>query len=134
MRTEGEGKAPDADGAGRETDADRGSDADRDAGSDRRAVEAAGFTSLVIMLSSSAWMGLGKIADPVSGEVKKDLTGARYSIDVLAMLREKTKGNLNREEERLLNGMIADLQANYAEAVFSEGGAPEGERSSGKAP
>jgi hypothetical protein len=94
----------------------------------------ASFTSLVVMLSSSAWMGLGKLADPVSGEVKKDLAGARYSIDVLGMLREKTKGNLSREEERLLNGMIADLQANYAEAVFSVGGASGGEQSSEKAP
>ena len=94
----------------------------------------ANFASLIVMFSSSAWMGLGKIADPVSGEVKKDLAGARYSIEVLAVLREKTKGNLSKEEERLLNGIIADLQANYAEAVFSEGGASGGEQSSGKAP
>jgi hypothetical protein len=98
------------------------------------AISTTSFTSLVVMLSSSAWMGLGKIADPVSGEVKKDLEGARYSIEVLGMLREKTKGNLNREEERLLNGLIADLQANYAEAVFSESGASGGGQSSGKAP
>jgi hypothetical protein len=121
-------------GAHEAGDAGRKADSGREADSDREAVNAASFASLLIMLSSSAWMGLGKIADPVSGEVKKDLAGARYSIEMLGMLREKTKGNLGREEERLLNGMIADLQANYAEAVFSEGGTSGGEQSSGKAP
>ena len=96
------------------------------------AVSTATFTSLVVMLSSSAWMGLGKVADPVSGDVKKDLEGARFSIELLVMLREKTKGNLGRDEERLLNGIIADLQGNYAEAVFSESGASGGGQSSGK--
>jgi hypothetical protein len=79
------------------------------------------FASLVLTLTSSAWMGLGKIADPVSGEVKKDLAGARYTIEILFMLREKTKGNLTGDEDRLLKGVIADLQANYAETVFTGG-------------
>jgi hypothetical protein len=84
----------------------------------------ASFTSLVLMFSSSAWVALGKIADPVSGEVKRDLEGAHAAIELLVMLREKTRGNLGRDEERVLNGVIADLQANYAETVFSEGGTP----------
>ena len=106
-----------------------GADADKSGGA---ADSTAAFTSLVVMLSSSAWMGLGKVADPVSGDVKKDLEGARFSIELLVMLREKTKGNLGRDEERLLNGIIADLQGNYAEAVFSESGASGGGQSSGK--
>ncbi len=77
------------------------------------------FSALLITLSSSAWIGLGKIADPLSGEVKKDLKTAKFTIDTLVMLREKTKGNLEQDEEKLLNGIIADLQANYAETVFS---------------
>jgi len=77
------------------------------------------FASFVLMMSSSAWVSLGKIQDPVSGEVKKDLKGAQYSIDVLIMLREKTRGNLVEEEEKLLNGIISDLQANYAQTFFS---------------
>jgi hypothetical protein len=79
------------------------------------------FASLVVTLSSSAWVGLGKVADPISGEIRKDLAGARSTIEILLMLREKTKGNLAADEERLLNGLIADLQANYAETVFAEG-------------
>ena len=54
-------------------------------------VPEATFTSLVIMLSSSAWVSLGKIADPLSGETKKDLEGSRYTIDTLVMLRNKTR-------------------------------------------
>ena len=48
-----------------------------------------------------------------------DLKGAKFSIDTLIMLRDKTKGNLTADEQKLLNGVIADLQANYAETVFS---------------
>jgi len=77
------------------------------------------FSALIITLSSSAWIGLGKIADPVSGEVKKDLKTAKFGIDTLLMLREKTSGNLDSDEKKLLDNVIADLQANYAETVFS---------------
>jgi hypothetical protein len=79
------------------------------------------FSSLVLTLSSSAWVALGKIADPISGEINKDLKGAKYTIDLLVMLRKKTKGNLDPEEERMLNGALAELQSNYAETVFSSG-------------
>jgi hypothetical protein len=84
-------------------------------------VPEANFTSLVLTLSSSAWVALGKVADPVSGEIKKDLRGAKLTIDLLMMLREKTRGNLSGDEERLLNAIISDLQGNYAETVFEEG-------------
>ena len=82
-------------------------------------VPEASFSSLVLMLSSSAWVSLGKIADPVSGEVQKDLRSAKLSIDTLIMLREKTSGELDEDEKKLLNVMINDLQANYAETVLS---------------
>jgi hypothetical protein len=79
----------------------------------------AGFTTLVLTLSSSAWVGLGKIADPISGETKKDFPGAKFAIDTLVMLREKTRGNLTPDEEKILNNTVAELQANYAETVFA---------------
>ena len=78
------------------------------------------FASLVITLGSSAWIGLGKIKDPLTGEIKKDLKTAQYAIETLGMLREKTAGNLEPDEKKLLDGIIADLQANYAEMVFIE--------------
>ena len=78
------------------------------------------FSSLVLTLASSAWVGMGKIADPISGEIKKDLKGVKYTIDTLIMLREKTRGNLTEDEEKVLNNLISELQANYAETVFSD--------------
>lgn len=77
------------------------------------------FITLVLTLSSSAWVGLGKVADPISGEIREDLKGAKYTINVLLMLRDKTKGNLTDEENKVMNRIISDLQANYAETVFS---------------
>ena len=79
----------------------------------------ASFSSLVLTLSSSAWVSLGKIADPISGEVKQDIRAAKFSIDILIMLRDKTRGNLDDDEKRLVDAVINDLQANYAESVFS---------------
>ena len=77
------------------------------------------FSALIITLSSSAWIGLGKIADPISGELKKDFKTSKFGIDTLLMLRQKTSGNLDSDEKKLLDSVIADLQANYAETVFS---------------
>jgi uncharacterized membrane protein YukC len=78
------------------------------------------FSSLVLTLSTSAWVAMGKVADPLTGEAKKDLDGARYTIDLLVMLRDKTRGNLNDEEQKFLNAVIGELQANYAETVFAD--------------
>lgn len=73
------------------------------------------FLSLVMTYQNLAWQGLGKIADPQSGEVKRDLESARFAIDMLDMLKMKCQGNLSGEEERLLNQTLADLKLNYVE-------------------
>jgi len=88
--------------------------------SDEPFIPEASFSSLVITLSSSAWVSLGKITDPVSGEIKKDLRSTKFSIDTMIMLREKTAGRLDDDENKLLNALINDLQANYAESVFEQ--------------
>jgi hypothetical protein len=87
------------------------------------------FVTFILTLSSSAWVSLGKISDPLSGEVKKDLEGAKYTIDALIMLREKTKGNLNEEEQKVLNDIISELQANYAETFFVDEARTPGDES-----
>ncbi|MBN2324426.1 MAG: DUF1844 domain-containing protein [Spirochaetes bacterium] len=88
------------------------------------------FTALVITLSSSAWVGLGKVEDPVSGGIRKDLQAVKATIDILLMLRDKTRGNLGPEENKLLDGVIADLQANYAETVFDDRGKKDADNGS----
>jgi hypothetical protein len=73
------------------------------------------FFNLITMLASSAWCQLGKIQTPVDGKIKKDLEGARITIDMLLMLRDKTKSNLTKNEEEALASVIFDLQINYAD-------------------
>jgi len=85
----------------------------------------ASFPSLVLTLSSSAWVSLGKIADPISGELKQDLRAAKFTIDTLIMLREKTRGNLDADEKKLIDALVNDLQANYAETIFIEKESPK---------
>ena len=79
----------------------------------------ASFSSLVVTLSSTAWVSLGKISDPITGEVNQDLKAAKFSIDILIMLRDKTRGNLDDDETKMIEEVIHDLQSNYAESVFS---------------
>ena len=71
------------------------------------------FTSLVFSLSSSALFRLGEIADPQTGENKKDLPLAKHAIDTIAMLKEKTEGNLTEEEKKFLETVLTDLRWRY---------------------
>jgi hypothetical protein len=75
------------------------------------------FTSLIFSLSSSAFFNMGEIADPQTGERHKDLLLAKHSIDIIAMLGEKTKGNLDEEEEKFLESILADLRMRYVKAI-----------------
>lgn len=73
------------------------------------------FTTFVLSLVSSTQVHLGLIANPVTGKQEKDMLAARQSIDILDMLKEKTKGNLAGEEERLLDYVLYDLRMKYVE-------------------
>jgi hypothetical protein len=75
------------------------------------------FNSLIFSLSSSALLNFGEIADPQTGEKKKDLDLAKHSIDVIAMLQEKTKGNLTDEEQKFLDSILTDLRWRYVKAT-----------------
>ena len=71
------------------------------------------LTSLVFSLSSSAIFHLGEIADPQTDEKKKDLPLAKHAVDTIAMLKEKTKGNLTEEEKKFLDSILTDLRWRY---------------------
>jgi hypothetical protein len=75
------------------------------------------FSTFVISLSTQALMHLGEIADPLSGKVTKDIPVAKQMIDIIGMLKDKTKGNLNTGEERLTEEILFDLRMKYVEAV-----------------
>ena len=71
------------------------------------------FTSVLISLSSSAFIHLGDIPDPATGETNQDLPLAKQTIDLLGLLREKTRNNLREEEEKLFDHLLYDLRMRY---------------------
>jgi hypothetical protein len=75
------------------------------------------FNSLIFSLSSSALLHLGEIADPHSGEKKKDLGLAKHTIDTIAMLKDKTAGNLDEEEAKFIEAILTDLRWRYVNAA-----------------
>ncbi|MBM3326697.1 MAG: DUF1844 domain-containing protein [Calditrichaeota bacterium] len=75
------------------------------------------FTRLVVMFQTIALQQMGKIADLASGEARRDLEGARLSIDTLDMLSEKCRNNLSEAERRFLDHIRAELKLNYVDEV-----------------
>jgi hypothetical protein len=73
----------------------------------------ASFVNFLTTLASQAAASLGAVPHPVTGQRQVDLESGRYWIDVLAMLQEKTKGNLHDQEARLLTGLLSDLRMQY---------------------
>lgn len=78
------------------------------------------LVNLVIMLSSSAMQQLGKLVDPMTNKTEVNLEGAQMSIDMLQMLKAKTEGNLDDEEQKLLNDSLSSVQMNYVETAKTE--------------
>jgi hypothetical protein len=75
------------------------------------------FLELIIMLSSSAMQQLGKIINPLTGKTELNLDAAQATIDMLEMLEAKTRGNLDRDETRLLANTLTSLRMNYVETA-----------------
>lgn len=73
------------------------------------------FAAFVISLSTQALAHLGEIPDPAEGAVRVDLSAARQMIDILVILRDKTKGNLDSAESGLLENALYDLRMKYVE-------------------
>ena len=71
------------------------------------------FTSLIFSLSSTALLHLGELPDPQTHEKKKDILLAKHAIDTIAMLKEKTAGNLAGEEARFIENVLSDLRLRY---------------------
>ena len=73
----------------------------------------ASFSVLAMSVASSAAMSLGLAPNPQSGAVSTDKGMARFNIDLLMMLQEKTKGNLTADEQKFLDAVVNDLQVKY---------------------
>ncbi|HIJ50440.1 MAG TPA: DUF1844 domain-containing protein [Nitrospinae bacterium] len=80
------------------------------------------FSTFIMSLTSSAFYHLGDIADPETGKTETNLPAVHQTIDMLTMLREKTQGNLNEEENKLLERLVYELQMKYV--AKSKGAGP----------
>ena len=75
------------------------------------------FSTFIISLSTSALVSLGEVSEPGSQDSEKDLMVAKHTIDIIGMLHEKTKGNLTKEEESLIQGILSDLRMKYVKEL-----------------
>jgi hypothetical protein len=81
---------------------------------DERKPEGIDFYTFVLSLASSAFVHLGDAPHPETGALgKPDLALAKQTIDILAMLEEKTKGNLTHEEEKFIENLLTDLRLRF---------------------
>ena len=79
------------------------------------------FNAFVVSLATTAAVHFGDVADPVSGQKPApNFEAAGHAIEMLALLEEKTKGNLTDEEERFLKQVLYELRLRYVEAKKSE--------------
>lgn len=80
------------------------------------------FASLLISLGTSALFHLGQAADPETGEQSEpNLALARQTIDLVEMLQDKTRGNLDDEEQHLLQSLLTDLRMRFVQASQKAG-------------
>jgi len=81
-------------------------------------------TRLLMYLISSfelaAMQAMGKIKNPITDKIEKELSQAQFSIDILDMLKEKTKGNLSEYETRFLDNILGQLKLNFIDEQQKE--------------
>ncbi|MDF1543883.1 MAG: DUF1844 domain-containing protein [bacterium] len=73
------------------------------------------FFQMVLSLQAGAMQQMGKIASPMTGKIERDLTAAKFSIDMLSMLETKMKGNLTEDESKFLEHALYELRLNYVD-------------------
>ena len=87
--------------------------------------EGLSFTAFVLSLASTAAIHFGDLPDPSGERSEPNLVGAAQMIDILALLEEKTRGNLSPEERQLLEQLLFELRMRFVEA--QKAGAPKDE-------
>jgi len=75
------------------------------------------FFSLVMTFQAAAMQQMGKLKNPISDKIERDLQQAQLSIDILDMLEEKTRGNVAEDESKLLKGILQELKLNYVDEM-----------------
>lgn len=80
---------------------------------DERLLPPVDFPTLVLSFAQSALVHLGELPHPETGEPKRNLSLARHNVDLLGMLQEKTRGNLDTDEQKLIENLLYDLRMKY---------------------
>ncbi len=75
------------------------------------------FAAFVMSMNTSALYHLGVIADPANGKRIVDLDLAKHAIDTLALIQNKTKGNLAKDEDELLKNILYDIKIRFVKTV-----------------
>lgn len=75
------------------------------------------FHHLVAMFQTLALQQLGKLVNPITNKLERDLQQAKITIDMINMIQRKTSGNLDGDEKRLLDAVLMDLQMNYVDEL-----------------
>jgi len=78
------------------------------------------FSSFILSLSSSALFHFGEIPDPVTNKKQRNLLMAKQTIDILGVLKEKTAGNLTKEEDALFENLLHDLRIRFVDESKKE--------------
>ena len=92
-------------GAGQETDEGKG-----------QSLPTVTFSTFALSIASSALVHLGEVPDPESGQTMRNLEVAKHNIDVLSMLKDRTVGNLDADEMRLIDALLYELRLKYVMA------------------
>ncbi|QER41576.1 DUF1844 domain-containing protein [Thermodesulfobacterium sp. TA1] len=71
------------------------------------------FSTFILSLNTAALIHLGELPDPITNKKEINLLLAKQTIDTIEMLKEKTKGNLTLDEERLLNTILYELKLKF---------------------
>ena len=80
-------------------------------------IERIDFSSFVLSLSTSVLYQFGEVPDPITNKKQRNLILAKQTIDILGILREKTAGNLSKEEDSLLTNLLYDLRMRYVKEI-----------------
>jgi len=75
------------------------------------------FGSFLFSLAATVQMSLGVIPNPSTGKTDKNLNAAKETIDLMDILKEKTRGNLTKEEEELFEHLLFECRMKYMEAA-----------------
>lgn len=78
------------------------------------------FLQLAFMYHAACMEQLGKVKSTITGKIERDLVAAQATIDLLDMLKEKTKGNLSTDEDRFLTELIRELKLNYVDEKMKD--------------